>query len=302
MKSQPDELFGSARIKIDPNLNLDHVVGQPEAVLVLRDLVRRLKHPEVYALWGLDKPKAIALTGPTGCGKSMTLRAMANEVTSPLVEMRYEDFASHLYDDAVQKLSQFKEYTEALSDQFGHVLIFVDEADVFFQSRFDVNTHSSDNKKTNFFLRWIDGDLEGSSNFTFLASSNAWESIDPAMRRPGRFTKVEFKNLSAKDILKCLEVHLVLLSKKLDRCIVSFELEEFASLEPCVPKELSGAGVKELLDKVVGEKAQSLLDRVLGNDSIDSILEEVDMISLEDLRKVLLAFKAKDTTRRGPGF
>ena len=183
MPDQTDTAEIGSLVQIDHNLRLEHVVGQEEAISQLKDLVNRIKYSAHYESWGVDKPKALALTGPPGVGKTFSLRALANEAGCPLVQLCYEDLASHFYDEAIRRLGVFKAEVEKLAEEHGHVLVLIDEADSFFQSRFDSNTHASDKKKTNFFLRWIDGDLEGSSNFTIVATSNAWDTIDPAFRR-----------------------------------------------------------------------------------------------------------------------
>src|SRR3989344_7280775 len=136
------------QVQVDQNLRLDHVVGQEEAVGKLRDLVNRIKHAEIFSFWALEKPKAIALTGPAGTGKTFSIRALANEADCPLIELCYEDLASHLYDESIRRLATFKEQVDQISKEAGHVLVLIDEADSFFQSRFDFNTHASDKKKT----------------------------------------------------------------------------------------------------------------------------------------------------------
>jgi SpoVK/Ycf46/Vps4 family AAA+-type ATPase len=176
----------------------------------LKELVKRIAHSDIFDLWAVDKPKALALTGPPGVGKTFSVRALANEVNCPLMELCYEDIASHLYDESIRRLSTFKKQVDAISAEEGHVLILIDEADSFFQSRFDTDAHAADKKKTNFFLRWIDGDLEGSTNFTIIAASNAWENIDPALRRSGRFVEIKYGALSSEDVEKALLVHIEL--------------------------------------------------------------------------------------------
>jgi SpoVK/Ycf46/Vps4 family AAA+-type ATPase len=300
-KSQSETI--TSRVKIDPHLRLDHVVGQPEAVAQLRDLVKRIKWPGVYQSWGVTKPKAIALVGPPGVGKTFTIRALANEVDCPLLELKYEDVATHLYDEAIRRLALFKAQAEALAEEYGHVLISIDEAEVFFRSRFDVNTHNSDEKKTNFFLRWIDGDLEGTDGFTILAASNAWEIIDPAMRRAGRFTKIEFKALSPKDVLAALCIHMDLAEKKTSRKM--FDRTQMDTLLNRLP-EYTGADVKEIIDLALLNKANEHLDSLLSVESSD-IIElsdlNIGLISATDIASVLSTYnKADKPSKKGVGF
>lgn len=301
-RSEHDEL-STSRVKIDPYLKLDHVVGQPEAIARLRDLVRRIKWPEVFQSWGVSKPKAIALVGPPGVGKTFAIRALANEVECPLLELKYEDVATHLYDEAIRRLSMFKDQAEAISKEFGHVLILIDEADVFFRSRFDVNTHNSDEKKTNFFLRWIDGDLEGADGFTIIASSNAWDMVDPAIRRPGRFVRIDFKVLSPEDVLNALKIHMDLVEMRTGRIL--FDRTNLESLKDSLP-EITGADVKEIIDETLLDKANRQLDFLLAQNESDVIeLSKLDikLISTSEVGAVVNKYKKQNKLlKKGVGF
>jgi len=299
--SHDENQLSSKRIRVDPNLTLDCVVGQPDAVAALRDLVRRVKWPEIYSLWGVNKPKAIALVGPPGVGKTHSIRALANEIDCPLMELKYEDLASHLYDESIKRLSQFKNQVEQIAREHGHVLILIDEADTFFQSRFDSNTHSVDEKKTNFFLRWIDGDLEGSDGFTIIAASNAWDNVDPAVRRAGRFARIDFKALSPVDILQAIKIHVQLAEKKTGRTL--FDLTNLDSLLYKV-EGITGADVKEIVDSLLLAKANRHLDLVLsGTLENDKMYEYFELITVDDIEKVVSDYRSKQKTiRKGLGF
>ena len=292
-----------SRVKIDPRITLNHVVGQTDAINQLRDLVRRIKWPEVYHSWGVNKPKAIALVGAPGCGKTFAIRALANEVDCPLLELKYEDVATHLYDEAIRRLSMFKDQAEALAKEYGHVLILIDEADVFFRSRFDSNTHNSDEKKTNFFLRWIDGDLEGSDGFTIVASSNAWDIVDPAIRRPGRFVRIDFKSLSVNDVLEAIQVHMNLSEERTGRIL--FDRSDLDSLKMDL-FETTGADVKEIVDQVLLAKANKQLDLLLadtGNGIMNLTDYDVGLISASDIADVIQRYRKQDKIiKRGVGF
>tara|TARA_R110002126_G_scaffold9539_7_gene43031 strand:+ start:4190 stop:5110 length:921 start_codon:yes stop_codon:yes gene_type:complete len=250
-KPEEEEADIGSRVLIDEHLRLSHVVGQDEAVKSLRGLVKRIVHADIFDLWAVDKPKALALTGPPGVGKTFSIRALANEVKCPLMELCYEDIASHLYDESIRRLSSFKKQVEAISDLEGHVLILIDEADSFFQSRFDSDAHAADKKKTNFFLRWIDGDLEGATNFTIIAASNAWENVDPALKRSGRFVEIKYDSLSPEDVEKALLVHIDLAEKNAGRQL----FKKFKMGGLTLPEGISGADVKEMVSEACLDKA-----------------------------------------------
>lgn len=268
---------------IDPDLNLSFIVGQEEAITVLRDLVKQITRPDIFNAWSVKNPAAIALTGAAGCGKTLAVRALSNDTDCPLMELNYEDLASYLYDDSISRLKEFKELSEEVADKYGHVLILIDEADALFQNRSDKHAHAADKKKTNFFLRWIDGGLESRSDFTILATSNMWENVDPALKRPGRFTEIKFNSLLPDDLLEVFKKHIELSETKVNRKMFSVNL---ADLDKAKLKNLTGACVKYIVDKLLFKRAKLHYDQVEDLDK-DIDIDSIPLIDMEDLNEVL---------------
>jgi transitional endoplasmic reticulum ATPase len=252
----------SVLTKVNKDLRLSHVIGQPQAVSVLRRLVNQIKYTSLFEWWGLEKPKALALVGEPGTGKTFSIRALANEVDCPLMELKYEDIASHLYDESIKRLAAFKEQAAEIAEFYGHIIILIDEGDVFFQDRSNGNVHASDVKKTTFFLRWLDGDLEGTQDITLVVTSNNWDLVDAAIRRPGRFLKVEYKKLTKEDVVDVLKTHIDLYEKKVGHAL--FKEFEIDQLDASVG-EISGADVKSILDRVLEQKALEQLEMILSD-------------------------------------
>lgn len=278
-------------VSINEHLTIDHIVGQAEAKKELSLFLNRVKHADVFRHWGLDKPKAIALTGPPGVGKTHSVRCLANELNCALLELKYENIASRLYDDSIEKLNKIKSQVARYSKEFGHVIVFLDEADSFFQSRFDTNAHASDKKKTNFFLQWIDGGLEAASGFTFIAASNAWETIDPAIKRPGRFTEIKYKKLGPDDIKEAFKVHVQLAELAASRKLFDdIDYDQLPYLD-----EISGADAKSIVDTLCLNKANSYIET---NDTYDESIASLLLIDASDFIKQIKNFKSKDSSKK----
>tara|TARA_A100001011_G_scaffold267622_1_gene276696 strand:+ start:999 stop:1928 length:930 start_codon:yes stop_codon:yes gene_type:complete len=275
----------SVLTKVDENLTLDHVIGQPKAIEVLRRLVDQIKYTSLFEWWGLEKPKALALVGEPGTGKTFSIRALANEVDCPLMELKYEDIASHLYDESIKRLAAFKEQAAEIAAHYGHIIILIDEGDVFFQDRSNGNVHASDVKKTTFFLRWLDGDLEGTQDITLVVTSNNWDLVDAAIRRPGRFLKVEYDKLTKEDIVNVLRTHIDLYEKKVGHKL--FRADATKNINADIAG-VSGADVKSILDRVLEAKALSQLQEILSDDLLSDLPME---IALKRVKKTLVTSK-----------
>jgi ATP-dependent 26S proteasome regulatory subunit len=295
-------------VKVESHLTLDCVVGQPEAIKILRKLVDQIQFTSLFERWGIEKPKALALTGPPGVGKTLSIRALANEVNCPLMELKYEDIASHLYDESIRRLAAFKDQAIEIAKIHGHIIILIDEGDIFFQNRSDSNTHNSDVKKTSFFLRWLDGDLEGTQDLTLVVTSNNWEVVDPAIKRPGRFFQIEYKTLTKNDIIEAFKVHLDLFEKRTDRKL--FNITNLSSINFDIG-ELSGADVKAIIEVALGEKAQEHLALIQSSVDLSALpLEEAmllnspSLIDNKDLEKALKIYTDKLDSQglKGIGF
>ncbi|MBI5452220.1 AAA family ATPase [Candidatus Gottesmanbacteria bacterium] len=103
--------------------------GQPRAVEEARRLVMSIKHADVFAKRGVDRPKGILLKGPPGTGKTLLAKAIAREANTEFLSLSVTDLVSKWFGEAEQKVQGFFDRAKAIADQGKDVIAFIDEID-----------------------------------------------------------------------------------------------------------------------------------------------------------------------------
>jgi transitional endoplasmic reticulum ATPase len=142
-----------------------------------------LKYPQLFERLGIDAPKGVLLFGPPGCGKTMTARAVASETSAHFIHVSGPEIVHRYYGDSEAHLREvFKEARDRAP-----TIVFFDEIDAIASKREDV---SGDVEKRIVaqLMALMDG-LESRGQVIVVAATNIPDSVDPALRRPGRFDR-----------------------------------------------------------------------------------------------------------------
>ncbi|KAK3611412.1 hypothetical protein CHS0354_034859 [Potamilus streckersoni] len=178
--------------------------GLKTQIEAVREMVEfPLQRPELLKEYGLSQPRGILLFGPSGTGKSMLARAVANELSINVVTLSGPEIWSKFYGETESKLRNiFKTAAERAPS-----LIIIDEIDAICPRR--DSTHSELEKRVvATFLTLMDGiDSQGEDEYVFvLGTTSKPDAIDPALRRSGRFDReIEIGVPTAQDRLEILE-------------------------------------------------------------------------------------------------
>ncbi len=142
-----------------------------------------IKYPQLFDRLGIEAPKGVLLFGPPGCGKTMTARAVANETSAHFIHISGPEIVHRYYGDSEAHLREvFKEARDRAP-----TIVFFDEIDAIASKREDV---SGDVEKRIVaqLMALMDG-LESRGQVIVVAATNIPDSVDPALRRPGRFDR-----------------------------------------------------------------------------------------------------------------
>ncbi|KAM6490730.1 P-loop containing nucleoside triphosphate hydrolase protein [Amanita muscaria] len=156
--------------------------------------------PRLFKSIGITPPRGILLNGPPGTGKTLMARAVANETGAFFSCINAPEIMNKMTSESETKLAEAFEEAEKHSPS----IIFIDEIDLIAPKREKTNG-DVDRRAVSHLLTLMDGP-KARSNVVIMAATNQPNSIDPALRRFGRFDyEIEFDipdRLARLDILR----------------------------------------------------------------------------------------------------
>jgi len=162
----------------------EEVGGLGHEVKAMREIVELpLKHPELFSRLGVEPHSGILLYGPPGCGKTLIAKVLASESEANMFMINGPEIMNKYYGETEAKLrDMFKEAKDNSPS-----IIFIDEIDAIAPKREEAYG-DVEKRVVAQLLALMDG-LTDRGNVIVLGATNRPESIDPALRRPGRFDR-----------------------------------------------------------------------------------------------------------------
>lgn len=185
-------------------ITYDDVGGLDEELKRIREMIELpLKHPELFDRLGIAAPRGVLLYGPPGTGKTLLAEAVANESGATLLSVRGPEIIGQYYGQSEERLRDiFKEASENAPS-----IVFLDEIDSIAPNRDSVHGEV-ERRVVAQLLTLMDG-LKDRGNVIVIGATNREDSIDPALRRPGRFDReIEIGVPGRRARHDILEVHL----------------------------------------------------------------------------------------------
>jgi transitional endoplasmic reticulum ATPase len=186
-----------------PMISYEDVGGLDDVVKKIRETVELpLKHPEIFEKLGVESPKGILLYGIPGTGKTLLAKAVASESRAHFISVSGPEIIGKFYGESEARLRDlFKEARENAP-----TIIFIDEIDSIAPKREEV-TGEVERRVVSQMLSLMDG-LQSRGKVIVIAATNRPNSLDPALRRPGRFDReIEVKVPNKKGRRAILNIH-----------------------------------------------------------------------------------------------
>jgi transitional endoplasmic reticulum ATPase len=206
------EDFKAALQKIEPSamrevfvevaeVHWDDVGGLEDVKQSLIEAVEwPLQYPEAFAAVGVRPARGILLYGLPGTGKTLLVRALANESNLNFISVKGPELLSKWVGESERAVREiFRKARQAAP-----ALVFFDEIDSIVPSRSSGAETNVTERVVSQFLTELDG-LVLLKDVVIIAATNRPDLLDTSMLRPGRFDRLIYipmpDNLARKRIL-----------------------------------------------------------------------------------------------------
>ena len=167
-----------------PRVSYEDIGGLKDEIRKVREMIELpLRHPELFERLGVEAPKGVLLYGPPGTGKTLLAKAVASETNANFIYLSGPEVMSKFYGESEENIRNVFEEAEENAPS----IIFIDEIDSIAPKRDEVQGEV-ERRIVAQLLALMDG-LKSRGKVVVIGATNRPNSIDPALRRPGRFDR-----------------------------------------------------------------------------------------------------------------
>lgn len=243
---------------------------------------------DVAQKYGINPPKGILLFGPPGCGKTMLMKALANELNVEMVTVKCSDIMSKWYGESETKVAELFRMAKERKPS----IIFFDDLEAMAKHR---DLYAGDDvtpRLLSIILAELDG-MDQSSGIILVGTTNKPEMIDPALLRPGRFDKIIY--VPPPDInerVAVLDVHLKgrPLADDIDLMKVSSKCERFSGADLA---NLAREGATMAMKRAIDTDQDALITNEDMNYVASVIKPSITLAMLETYELLKMDFERK---------
>ncbi|KAK0394360.1 hypothetical protein QR680_000697 [Steinernema hermaphroditum] len=254
------------------DVGYDDLGGVRKQLAQIKEMVELpLRHPQLFKAIGIKPPRGILLYGPPGTGKTLIARAVANETGAFFFLLNGPEIMSKMAGESESNLRKAFEECEKNSP----AILFIDELDAIAPKR--EKTHGEVERRiVSQLLTLMDG-LKQRTHVVVIAATNRPNSIDPALRRFGRFDReIDIGIPDAVGRLEILRIH-----TKNVKLADDVELEQIANES----HGFVGADLASLCSEAAIQQIREKMELIdLEDENIDAEILNSLAVSMENFR------------------
>ena len=270
-----------------PRITYDELGGLKNEVQKIREMVELpMRHPELFDKIGVEAPKGVLLYGPPGTGKTLLAKAVAGETNAHFISLSGPEIMGKHYGESEERIREIFSQAEENSPS----IIFIDEIDSIAPKRDEVSGEL-EKRIVSQLLTLMDG-MKSRGKVVVIAATNRPDSIDPALRRPGRFDReIEIGIPDNDGRLDILSIHTrgMPINEKVNLKQISKTTHGFvgADLE-ILSKEAAMRSLRRILPEIDLEEdkiSSEILQKIeITNDDFKEALKEVRPSALREVQ------------------
>ncbi|QKX56157.1 uncharacterized protein TRUGW13939_03257 [Talaromyces rugulosus] len=170
------------------HVSLADLGGMDEVLQELGDLIiLPMTRPQIFTTSKVQPPRGVLLHGPPGCGKTMLANAFAADLGVPFISISAPSVVSGMSGESEKALREHFDEAKKVAP----CLIFIDEIDAITPKRESAQREMEKRIVAQLLTCMDDLALEKTDGkpVIVMAATNRPDSLDPALRRGGRFDK-----------------------------------------------------------------------------------------------------------------
>jgi len=271
-------------------ITYEDIGGLGPQIQRIREMIELpLRFPQVFDRLGVQPPKGVLLYGPPGTGKTVIARAVAAETDVYFTHISGPEVIGKFYGESEERLRNVFEDAQAHAPS----IIFIDEIDAIAPKREEMGGEKQVERRVVAQLLALMDGLESRGQIVVIGATNIPNTLDPALRRPGRFDReiaIPIPDRKGRHEILTIHTRGMPLASDVDLRRLADMTHGYVGADiEALAKEAAMASLRELLPEIDMEMEEIPYERLLAMDvRMDHFLDAFREVDPSAIREVFV--------------